>query len=384
MASVEVREEASQFYSLVLGVVVLAVLLPSLPGKANKGSALLGGSISDKQTNLFRILVWISFAVNVLHFLVIDRDKLWNASGYQIMKDPEQMGFSAALLPLFLLPRLTGFVAITGMIVFLRKRDLLTSALSALAFAYSFLLSLAQNSRLAALYVLAALAANAMIGRRLFTIVNLALLSFSMITAVSVLKGRHDPMQGVEYALWQLFSFNVEGPDALGLFLNLNAGGLIAADSIITNANYPDRYKVLSFSPLPSLIDGFSDIRDQEERRINFFTPINAFGEVYLFGGAFIGVFLATIYLWVRSAAVASRLLGPRFSVVITLLGVLSAVSLQQYSLRTAYRFMLISIVVCYGAIFLAKRWRAQSPPSARGAGLAPRSVKASTQRIEG
>jgi len=355
VASLDAREAACELYFLVVAATCLAVTVPKLPSSTRMVTQLKT-SFGDKQTNLFRTIIWISFAVNLVHFVLIDRDKLWSAAGYQVMKNPEQMGFSAALLPLFLLPRFTGFVAITGLVVFLRKKDLIASAASIVAFAYSFLLSLAQNSRLASLYILAALAANALIGRRLVTIVNAALLCFSMVTAIAVLKGRHDPTQGVGQAVSQLFSFDVEGADFLGLFLNLNASGLITADSIVTNANYPDRYKELSFSPFPSVVDGFSDIREQEERRVNYFTPINAFGEVYLFGSEYIAIFLASIYVWVRSSAVASRKLGPRFSAVITLLGILSAVTLQQYSLRTGYRFILVSIAVCLVAIWISKR----------------------------
>lgn len=352
----DAREIANEFYFLMVATTCVAVTVPNLPSLARNEFESLHRAITDRQAQWIKAILWISFSLNLLHLLVIDREKIWSASGYQIMKDPEQMGFGAALLPLFLLPRLTGVLAIVGLVIFARRRELLPTAVSSLTFIYSFLLSLAQNSRLASLYLLAALAANALIGRRLFTLVNAALLVFSMVTAISVLKGRHDPTQGLGHAVSQLFSIDFDGSDVLGLYLNLNAGGLITTDSIVTNADYRDKYKVLSFSPFPSLIDGFSEIREQEERRINYFTPINAFGEVYLFGGAYIAIFLASIYMWIRSAAVASTRLGVRFSAVITLLAILSTVTLQQYSLRTGFRFILLSTVVCYIAMWFSKR----------------------------
>jgi hypothetical protein len=303
--------------------------------------------------SLSKWFILASASICLVHLALIDHSKLWQSVGYQATKDAAEMGFGGKLSPLFLLPRFLAFPCIALGAICLSRREPLLAALCGAVAAYAIALGLAQSSRVVPLYFATAFGVALMIERRPISIVKAILLFLVVISALAVLKGRAQHDQGLSVALSTFIPGSVSVSDLYGLFLNTNAGGLITADGLIARGEYPEVYKLLSFSPLPSLIDRFSAIRDQSEIRINFYTPLNAFAESYRFGWGYLTLFLISIILWVHSSRTVERLRMLPITYANLVIALLVVVSLDQYSLRTSYRLLILSTMVSYVAYLL-------------------------------
>ncbi len=107
---------------------------------------------------------------------------------------------------------------------------------------------------------------------------------------------------------------------------------------------YPVAYKLLSFSPFPSMIDGFGHVRHLEHR-VNMFAPFSNFAEAYHFGP---GYFVALLLILFVSLIILSRfwqryrggfaffLLAPAYFMFLRM---------HLYPLRGTFRWLLASLV---------------------------------------
>lgn len=134
-------------------------------------------------------------------------------------------------------------------------------------------------------------------------------------------------------------------------------GGFSVAEALTREGVwYPLQYKLLAFSPLPSMIDGYGAVRNLAPR-INVMTPFSSFAEAYHFGPLYLAGFLAFLFMvlvvltrfWRRTTGrIAFVLVGPAYY---------SLFCMHIYRLRHTIRWLLIpTLVVLLCEVFLLKR----------------------------
>jgi hypothetical protein len=133
----------------------------------------------------------------------------------------------------------------------------------------------------------------------------------------------------------------------------------------------PINYKLLAFSPTISLIDGWAENYMDLQLRVNYYTPISAWSELFL-----INPFLPYIVLTLFSATVLSLMrkmaefpLGRLvFSPIVALLYTAALAMSSQYYSRTFSRFMWLTLSVAFAFVIInrlaAVRWMLKSQVS--------------------
>jgi hypothetical protein len=123
---------------------------------------------------------------------------------------------------------------------------------------------------------------------KLASCVLVALLCFS-----SALYARGQGDFGIGMIPDFLYGGVVTFPSAIGSFyISITSGTMLAAMALTIGGSYPAAYKILSFSPFPSSLDGFV-LSDQV--RIDLYTPFPALAEAYLFGMEY---FIGYLLIW--------------------------------------------------------------------------------------
>ena len=108
---------------------------------------------------------------------------------------------------------------------------------------------------------------------------------------------------------------------------------------------YPENYKILSFSPLISAIDGYDSIRKLYQHKITSYMPFNFYAELYFFGWKYWALAFLIFTLGLRilnRATLKYRLMGYLLSTP----GLFCFLMMQQYAIRTCFRYFVISILL--------------------------------------
>ncbi|MCG9736455.1 hypothetical protein L1D51_21095, partial [Pseudoalteromonas shioyasakiensis] len=175
-------------------------------------------------------------------------------------------------------------------------------------------------------------------------------LFLSALSLAKVMLGRGQSTQGIsaiseQFSLvWDVGIFNVF---FMSLY-NLAEGGLNIANSFLIDQRHSELYKILSFSPLPSFIDGFSSISETESIRLHTYVPMSGISEVYLFGGVYPFVFYFFLYIIFVNVERLRFTKGPGLYVLFSVITLYSVSTLFSYSLRTTWKIMLLILVVSF------------------------------------
>ena len=139
------------------------------------------------------------------------------------------------------------------------------------------------------------------------------------------------------------------------LFVNIFQGAQGFANALLIMPDYSDQYKLLSFSPLVSALDGFDHIRYLDEIRINRYVPISALSQIWHFGMTYTVIFFFVVFVWLRGVTkVYSRFSYLAMPLVLPSYWI--CLMLTQYSLRTSWRWILVITLCAWVLILLQKR----------------------------
>jgi hypothetical protein len=224
---------------------------------------------------------------------------------------------------------------------------------------FYFLLQLSLHSRAAA-FVPALFAVNFTIlglkGRRIIVPVMLVV---AVISLMGALEGRETDRHGFSTLLETIASpFMSTDPfrpisEAL---MDFCQGTVVTAESFSLPADFDLQYKILVFSPLPSLIDGYSSVRPTSEHRLHLFVPMSGVGELYHFGWLYICVLLFGFTVFIRAhTAIADKI--PAIFIICNFLIMFSIYLLFSYPVRNALRYYWIAVFVFAGVSFALRRW---------------------------
>jgi hypothetical protein len=129
-------------------------------------------------------------------------------------------------------------------------------------------------------------------------------------------------------------------------FLNIFEGAFVTTELFSTHHESATIYKLLSFSPLPSFIDGFAQIRAANLHKLGRYSPPSAVYEAWSFG---IGYVLLLLLPQVIGGRLAVNLIGRGSSpiaVAANLLMALASYVQFTYPVRTVYRYFVIALFV--------------------------------------
>lgn len=312
------------------------------------------------QSRLFfsLIIVAIFYLVIILaHMLSIDWGRLAYFRDYQEFKHPAGLGLDQAWQRfLHFLLKQGGFLFFALGIGCLRRHRFIASVII-LESMYPFAFNLITNSRLVVLFPLVAVLFS-LDRRKIGSALAYAAIAISLLMHVIIM--RNAPEMGYEiFNFSALFiTFNNLDVAIVGLSVNF-FDPLLQWSAIAHRSNdWDGMYKILSFSPLPSSIDGFSNVAGNE-LRLSTAAPYSAWAEAFYFGW---GYFLVLLILFSTFLFVVDRLyrfVGRYGRTAIVSWVLLVNQLIVQYPIRNSFRFLLFSILICFLIeIVLRKRYR--------------------------
>jgi hypothetical protein len=172
-------------------------------------------------------------------------------------------------------------------------------------------------------------------------------------------------IHGITGIVPNLLNWNYAAGDSLIIALNICQGPYVMAEAIRGGSCvYDPAYVNLSFSVLPSFIDGWRSVVDQYQR-INWFTPFNAFAELYFFGWPYQVFFLFVYAICVRVLTKAMLERGTVLGMLIVSPSFFSFFAFHQYAVRMSFRLLVYSAAMSW-IVSKVMAYRQRVAPRAR------------------
>jgi hypothetical protein len=318
---------------------------------------LAGPVALGAMAGLFGICVW--------HFLSIDLDRVICYREYLAIRNPEFAGLSGGVLRTFhvFLPQLGCLLAVLTTYCFCRGFRPLCW-LSLLPTLYVMLITAAYVSRaivaqLGLVWLVWNLSAST--PRRWWRV---ALIVVPIMMYCALIALRHEQGNEGRYGVEPLFEIIIDGRFWLSdafftVAFNLFGGGFGVGHAMLHEGvlEHTLRYKLHSFFPGPSLIDGFASFRDLDELRPHPNAPYGAFAEAYLFGKAYLAFYCAVVFfvLWSVSRFWRRYRWGP--GIAVACLSYLTFFYIQTYQIRNSFR-MLVGVALFAWAFDWFIQWK--------------------------
>lgn len=301
------------------------------------------------QTARHQLLITISIIITLmivtLHFFSMDLNILWENHIYLFISDPIKLGIENKLLRVVhLFIPFFGLISAVLILHFYYNGNYINLFLTTPIFLYSLILMLAQNSRWAPLYffIMCLYCVILKKGRLIIYV----LFSIGFIFFLKVLIGRGLYNQGISSILESFYAIRIDSLIfyLLGFLNNIGEGALGFANAELIAPTYDLKYKILSFSPFPSLIDGFSSIKSYSEFRISTNVPFSSISEARWFGGLFLLLFHSSLIFLLKTAN--KIFYSTKGILPITILAFICWIifTMNSYPVRNIYRIILLLI----------------------------------------
>ena len=298
----------------------------------------------------YSLIVLFSMCWLVLwHLVNVNIPKMFFYTTYLEVRDPVKVGLTNDLLATIhtFLPTLG--MLLSPLVVYFYARHRWAHFITALLlFVYSFLFTIAIGSRFILIH-LSLITLTVFLMRKKITISVVLLALLTLIAYGTLMAQRY---VNVAYGIRPFFDVLFSGDFlVLGYYLfsiyNFFGGGFVMAEAFQRERLfYPLRYKVLSFSPLPSIIDGFSKIRHYEHRVIPT-GPFNSFAEVYHFGwGFFIFLIVFLAVLLYQATKLWRRANAPIYVFILLFPLYYAVLRMQIYQLRQVFRWFVLALFI--------------------------------------
>jgi hypothetical protein len=266
-------------HAVLIGVTLLAILGLERPQRAWKPRRSVIATMLSRIRSATSAVpapssLWLTYGVLWLlvlefgHFLSIDKKLLWENNYYLTITDPYAMGIR---IPIFeMMHLLLGPMCAAAICLCYyawHRRQMLLFALSMMSLAYTGLLVLAVFSRWSALS--AVLFTTLLAGGRFSRGKSIISPATTIMALVSVwlylyaFKARGGPTHGIVGILPNLFSWRDAKFDVPGTVVNIGLGPYVMAEALKRGTCvYDPSYMNLSFSLLPSVLDGWRSVID--------------------------------------------------------------------------------------------------------------------------
>jgi hypothetical protein len=299
----------------------------------------------------------------LLFFVVVDWHKLWSHRMYsETMVDYDVVnviGVGAS----FTIMRVTPLWAILSVLcvcLLSGSRSVFLKCAAWLMSSCYFLILLSDDSRTAALVPGLIAIYYAVLRLKGRAVVVPVMCVFAALAIGSALNGRGAPTHGISTGPLKVVGLFQQGA-AQGLLqgvLDFCQGAFVTAESLQIRGDFPERYKLLAFSPLPSVIDGYSSIVAASEHRLHVYVPMSGIGEAINFGWPFVGLLIAIITLITRTHIKLART-HPVVLLLCNFLIMTSIYVLFSYPLRNGLRYAWLALFISLLPT-LRQKWRPQ------------------------
>lgn len=138
---------------------------------------------------------------------------------------------------------------------------------------------------------------------------------------------------------------------------SVSQGIFVTADSISLDATFSERYKILSFSPFPSSLDGFREILETDQVRLHAYVPMSAVGEAFHFGTPYLEFFALFLMFLIRQNARLSVPEQPIIFLITSVMLVAFFIAAQTYPIRNVFKqFLIILLLLNYRILWAPVR----------------------------
>jgi hypothetical protein len=237
-----------------------------------------------------------------------------------------------------------------------RQWGFVVAAMAPISIAFS--VSLAEASRVTALYLLIFAACSYVLGNKHASFITFVPIVFSLGYAREA--RTHDQL-GLSYVLEYLVAA-LNSDFFAGMATNVGAGHLVTSASveIARPELYSFKFKILSYLPSIGAIDDFQLVRSIDEQRIGTDFPFNAFGESWAFGLTYYCL-LWIILFFSAKVTVDSARFGSAFYVVANAVFLFGFFFATQYPVRNVCRYFYALLAIYFiTKWFLGRRLREQ------------------------
>jgi hypothetical protein len=286
----------------------------------------------------------------VIYSLVVDWQKLWFHRNYL---EPLYLGSGIALpkdklyTSILGMSSLFAILSIVCFCVLQGSRSVFFRWVAAITSCCYFTILLAINSRTAAIVPGVAAIFFHILGYKGRKIVVPVMSAFALIAIISALNGRNSYEHGISAIPDHVVSsFTTDSPEqSLQVVLDFFQGIFVVAESLQVHDEFRTVYKVLSFSPLPGLIDGYAAQRKQNEQMLSPMVPMSGLCAAINFGFPYVCVLigLLTVMTRVHVRLVAS---SPVVFLLCNFLLMFCCYVLLTYPVRNAFRYGWLALFI--------------------------------------
>jgi hypothetical protein len=154
------------------------------------------------------------------------------------------------------------------------------------------------------------------------------------------------------------------------LMTNLTEGVFVVAEGFKVHHTYSFQYIILSFSPLPSIIDGYAAVYRGLTFRLSTYVPGSGLMEVVNYGAVYLLILFAIYYSAIRFNLLFVRR-NPVLFIACNFLIFFSLYHIMDYPLRNALKYLWMSVyiqlaVLIAGVLFRRQRRYGRLPERAR------------------
>jgi hypothetical protein len=304
------------------------------------------------------------YAMLFFHMVELDFGLLWSNHTYLLLGSPKGAGVTTTVGSLF--HHLTGPAGlICSVILGLASLRMRNSSYFWLFFplvGYMLMIKFAQFSRWVPLIV-----SGLFFGRVYALMLVKKKYHLTAVTAVVVvywllafvLMGRSSYDQGLLGVLVNAddvsISYLLDG--FVNNIMNVFSGYIVFADALEVTTSYPTSYKILSFSPLISQLDGWAAVLPYQNR-VNVYVPFNVFAELYHFGTLWLSFgSLVFIYMFYQMERLSVSSQGI-FRLLVLMICIFSAVMMFFYPIRNVFRVVLF---ISIASLFINRHFQSKN-----------------------
>ena len=303
-------------------------------------------------------LLAIILLILTSNLVFMNQSAVWSNQEYLLITGPKGYNLPANLAMLFIAGMNIGAVICSIFLPFYLRRSSTQALLAFSAWLFWFAFYLSAGSRLAAVMFFSLFAIQFLLSRGRMALVYLiigffgafAIMMIALATRASGEYGVSNFFNAISY-----FSGKVAWDFAIFSWVNFMQGIFITSDGILYDQFYPIEYKLLSFSPLPSFIDSFDQIRQGAQVMIYKTVPMGGIAEVYHFGILYFIFYLCALILILRTAHKSFKTKHYYLTAFANFYIFIMFIIMNSYAVRNSFRQTLVAFAVIVTAGLLTK-----------------------------
>jgi|GEM_PF-5179038 len=288
----------------------------------------------------------VLFAISICHLFDIDKSVLWHNMEYTAIKKYELAGIGFP--PNAVFHRGLKYVPLIATMFLMVAQRKWVKSLLWFVIIYAVFLNLASNSRSASISL--GLLAFLFIFRKeiRMRMVGIGLIFLAFLCLVIALDGRGRTSQGIVGMVETMESLSLPmiGNMMFHILATTFNGAIVVSTGLANPADHGFLFKVLSFSPFPSLIDGFGARCGDEIVRLTANNPQPALAEVFGLGYLWTIMFFSIYFGCLFFVSRAYNRFGTQIAIAAGLPLLFIGVLMQIYPLRAVSKLTAASILI--------------------------------------